>query len=120
MSPMGFWRVVDVNKDLFLCSSKILLGATVKTLDTIQTSPKSWNMNVIFPVGIFVSLIIVAAVIFLMKRGKEQAGVRLGRAVHGVCLEKFWERSPCGFPQAHLSTKMSPLRVIGSSQLGWE
>lgn len=99
---------------------QILLGATVKTLDTIQKSPKSWNMNVIIPVGIIVILIIVAVTIFLMKRGKEQAGVWLGRVAHGVCLEKFWERSPRNFPQAHLSAKMSPLLVIGSSQLGWE
>lgn len=44
--------------------------ATVKTLDTIQKSPKSWNMNVIILVGIIIILIIVTVTIFLTKRGE--------------------------------------------------
>lgn len=124
MSPIGFWRVVDANKGLFLCSSKIFSGPTVKTLDTVQMSPKSWDRNAIIAVVFFAIVILfligVVVVIFRNAIGKEQTGMQLGRAVHAMGFVWSFGKGVLAASLKHIITKMSPLLVIGSSQLGWE
>lgn len=110
MSPMGFWRVVDANKGLFLCSSKILSGPTVKTLDTVQMSPKSWDMKAIITVVFFAIVILFliggGVVIFRNAIGKEQTGMQLGM---GLCM--LWGSSGVlGKESSRLPSSTSPLK----------
>lgn len=63
---------------------QILLGATVKTLDTVKKSPKSRVVHaviIVIEIFLFTGAIVV---IFWKEIGKEQAGVLLGRAVHAM------------------------------------